>query len=156
MFTNDFVLPLVGKDKFSDKQKVWLGRGFIVFIVLITYVMSLLEPKSVFNLGVWCFSGFAALFPLAFAAIYWRGTTLHGVFASIFATALTWGFYAYDALVLGDNARYGTFEDGEYLVAGVMPVAFIVLASAAALILVSLITKKPSQSTLEKFFPKGI
>ncbi|MCD8533844.1 MAG: sodium:solute symporter family protein [Verrucomicrobia bacterium] len=156
MFTNDFVLPLVGKDKFSDKQKVWLGRGFIVFIVLITYVMSLLEPKSVFNLGVWCFSGFAALFPMAFAAIYWRGTTLHGVFASILATALTWGFYAYDALVLGDNARYGTFEDGEYLVAGVMPVAFIVLASAAALILVSLITKKPSQSTLEKFFPKGI
>lgn len=156
MFTNDFVLPLVGKDKFSDKQKVWLGRGFIVFIVLITYLMSLLEPKSVFNLGVWCFSGFAALFPLAFAGIYWRGATLYGVFASIFATALTWGFFAYDALVLGVNAKFGKFEDGEYLVAGVMPVAFIVLASAAALILVSLITKKPSQSTLEKFFPKGI
>lgn len=156
MFTNDFILPLVGKDKFSDKQKVWLGRAFIVFIVLITYLMSLLEPKSVFNLGVWCFSGFAALFPLAFAAIYWRGATLYGVFSSIGVTAVTWGFFAYDALVLGANARFGTFADGEYLVAGVMPVAFIVLASAAALIIVSLVTKKPTQSTLEKFFPKGI
>ena len=43
--------------------------GFIVFIVLITYVVSLFETKSVFNLGVWCFNGFAALFPIAFALV---------------------------------------------------------------------------------------
>ena len=48
MFTNDFVVPLKGK--VSDSQKVWLGRGFIVFIVLITYVISLFETKSVFCL----------------------------------------------------------------------------------------------------------
>jgi SSS family solute:Na+ symporter len=153
MFTNDFVIPLFGKDKFSDTQKVWIGRCFIVLIVTITYGISLLDPKSVFNLGVWCFSGFSALFPIAFASIYWKRTTRAGVFASIAATAVTWTLFAHDALARGKDAIFGKVEHGEYLVAGVMPVTFIVLASTVALIAVSLFTRPPSDQTLRKFFP---
>lgn len=153
MFTNDFLIPLTGKDKFSDKQRVWIARGFIVFIVTITYLISLSNPKSVFNLGVWCFSGFSALFPIVFAAIYWKRTTKAGVFASIIATVVTWSVLAYDALALGKDAKIGKVEHGEYLVAGVMPVTFIVLASTLAIVIVSLITKAPSNQTIEKFFP---
>lgn len=153
MFTNDFIIPLFGKDKFSDKQKVWVGRIFIVLIVAITYFISLLDPKSVFNLGVWCFSGFSALFPIAFASIYWKRTTRAGVFASIAATVVTWSLLAHDALGRGKEAIFGKIEHGEYLVAGVMPVTFIVLASTVALVVVSLITKAPSDQTIRKFFP---
>ena len=152
MFTNDFVVPLKGK--VSDSQKVWLGRGFIVFIVLITYVISLFETKSVFNLGVWCFSGFAALFPIAFASVYWKRVTTAGVFASVIATVITWAMFIYDALGRENGEQwFGVKEHGEYLIAGVMPVTFIFLASVVALIGVSLVTKAPKQSTIDRFFP---
>lgn len=153
MFTNDFLIPLFGKDKFSDKQKVLIARCFIVFIVTVTYLISLSNPRSVFNLGVWCFSGFSALFPIAFASIYWKRTTAAGVYASIIATVITWCLLAHDALIMGKDARFGKVEHGEYLVAGVMPVTFIVLASIVALVVVSLITKAPSEKTIKKFFP---
>ena len=152
MFTNDFVVPLKGK--VSDSQKVWLGRGFIVFIVLITYVISLFETKSVFNLGVWCFSGFAALFPIAFASVFWKRVTTAGVFASVIATVITWAMFIYDALGRESGEQwFGVKEHGEYLIAGVMPVTFIFLASVVALIGVSLVTKAPKQSTIDRFFP---
>ncbi|GIT38202.1 MAG: hypothetical protein Ct9H300mP7_1230 [Verrucomicrobiota bacterium] len=145
MFTNDFVVPWMGKDRFTDKQKVWLGRGFIVFIVLITYVISIFKPTSVFNLGVWCFSGFSALFPIAFASVYWKRLTKAGVVASVIATTVTWSLFIYDALGNKGEKWFGESHAGEYLIAGVMPVTFICLASIIALVLVSLATKAPSQ-----------
>ena len=151
MFTNDFIVPLKGE--VSDKQKVWLGRSFIVFIVLITYIISIFKPTSVFNLGVWCFSGFSALFPIAFASVYWKRLTKAGVIASVLATATTWALFIYDALGNKGEKWFGEVHAGEYLIAGVMPVTFIFLASLVALIGVSLVTKAPSQSTIDRFFP---
>ena len=152
MFTNDFIVPLKGE--VSDKQKVWLGRSFIVFIVLVSYLISVKKPMNVFNLGVWCFSGFAALFPIAFASVYWKRVTAAGVFASVIATVITWAMFIYDALGRDSGEQwFGVKEHGEYLIAGVMPVTFIFLASVAALIGVSLMTKAPSQSTIDRFFP---
>ena len=154
MFTNDFVVPMFGKKRFSDRQKVWLGRGFIVFIVVITYVISIFKPMSVFNLGIWCFSGFSALFPIAFAAVYWKRVTTAGVFASVIATAVTWVLFIHDALGRAAGEQwFGVKEHGEYLIAGVMPVAFICLASVVALVGVSLATKPPTGETIDKFFP---
>ena len=152
MFTNDFIVPLKGE--VSDKQKVWLGRGFIVFIVLITYVISIFKPTSVFNLGVWCFSGFSSLFPIAFASVYWKRLTRAGVIASVIATTVTWSLFIYDALGRKAGEQwFGKTHGGEYLIAGVMPVTFIFLASVVALVGVSLVTKPPSQSSIDRFFP---
>ena len=151
MFTNDFIVPLKGE--VSDKQKVWLGRGFIVFIVFITYIISIFKPTSVFNLGVWCFSGFSALFPIAFASVYWKRLTKAGVIASVLATAVTWALFIYDALGNKGEKWFGEVHAGEYLIAGVMPVTFICLASVVALVGVSLFTKAPSQATIDRFFP---
>ena len=151
MFTNDFIVPLKGE--VSDKQKVWLGRGFIVFIVLITYIISIFKPTSVFNLGVWCFSGFSALFPIAFASVYWKRLTKGGVIASVLSTAVTWALFIYDALGNKGEKWFGEVHAGEYLILGVMPVTFICLASLIALVGVSLLTKAPSQATIDRFFP---
>ena len=75
MFTTDIVTHYAGKDKYSDKQIVVIARIFIVAIVALTYAFSLFEPRRVFTLGVWCFSGFSSLFPLIFASLYWKRMT---------------------------------------------------------------------------------
>lgn len=148
IFTNDIVLHRMGKNHFTDKQVILIARAFIVFIVVLTYVLSLMNVSNVFDMAVWAFSGFAALTPLVFAAIYWRGATKAGAFASIIASMAVWLYYF---------AKSGW--GGEYTVNGIMPVAIAFFAGAIAMIVVSLFTKKPSEETIRKFFadrPKGI
>ncbi len=156
MFTNDVVLRIFGRDRVSDRQRVWLARGFIVTIVVLTYVLSLFPPPHIFDLGVWCFSGFASLFPLVFAAVYWKRVTKSGAIASILATAVVWGVLFYRDMA--SRGAAGGSED-ELLIAGMMPVTFIFAASLAALVLVSLVTRPPSRQTVDRFFPaplKGV
>jgi SSS family solute:Na+ symporter len=145
MFTKDIVVHFFGIDRFSEKQKVLLARGFICTIVFVTYLFTLAEPRSVFSLGIWCFSGFAGLFPLVFAAIYWRKATKAGAYAAVIGSALSWFF-------LFRESDYGA--NGSYLVGGVMPVAVIFVTCAICMVVVSLFTQAPSQDTLDKFFKK--
>jgi SSS family solute:Na+ symporter len=145
IFTNDVVAHYIAADKLSDRSKVILGRAFVVFIVLVTYLLAIkLEgTRGVFTMGVWCFSGFASLFPLVMAALYWRGATAAGAMASVLVMAGTW-------LYLFREAGYGA--DRDYLFMGMMPVATICAASCLALVVVSMMTRKPSQATIGKFF----
>ncbi len=145
MFTHDIIVHHFGEKRFTDKQKILMGRLFIVFIVIATWVFSVMgEPKGVFKLGVWCFSGFAGLFPIVFASIYWRRVTAAGAIASVVATAVVW-------LVLFHQGKYGA--DAEYLFLGMEPAGPVFMASLAALVGVSLLTRPPSEATLKKFFP---
>ena len=59
--------------------------------MLVTYLIgTFAKPRGVFTLGVWCFSGFASLFPLVFAAVYWKRATKAGAYACVLAAAGTW------------------------------------------------------------------
>ena len=62
----------------------------VVAIVATAYLLSRNAPPTIYQLGVWCFSGFAGLFPLVFAALYWRRVTTAGAIASIVATLASW------------------------------------------------------------------
>jgi SSS family solute:Na+ symporter len=143
MFTNDVVVHYAGENRFNDRQQVLLARGFIVLVVAVTYGLSLVITPRVFTLGVWCFSGFAGLFPLVLAAVYWKRLTAAGAAASILAMAGTWGalFVASD---FAQNPNY-TFLD-------MMPVATICAASTVALVVVSLVSRPPSQETLKRYY----
>jgi solute:Na+ symporter, SSS family len=144
MFTHDIVLHYSSKDRFTDRGRILLGRSFVVAVVLVTYLFSLFEPRSVFTLGVWCFSGFAGLSPLVFGALYWRRVTKVGAMASVLATGAVW-------LLLFWDSDWGA--NRTYLFLDMMPVATIVAASALSLIGVSLVTRPPNEETLERFFP---
>ena len=144
MFTNDIVLHGKPKDRYTDRQIVWIARSFVIGIVILTYVLSLLAPAGIFNLAVWSFSGFASLTPVVFAAIYWRRSTKAGAYAAVIAATACWG-------VLFVRSGFGVTEG---TIAGIMPVAFCFLAGTAAMIVVSLATNPPSEETVEKFFPK--
>ena len=70
MFTHDILLRIFGEKRIGDKQRILLGRSMVVTIVVVADVVSLFSG-SIYTLGVWCFSGFAGMFPLVFAALYW-------------------------------------------------------------------------------------
>jgi SSS family solute:Na+ symporter len=159
MFTTDIVEHHFGADHFTDKQKVTIARSFIILIVAVTYALSLLRPASVFALGVWCFSGFSALFPLVIAALYWRRVTKWGAYACVLATAGSWWYFFSQALSrarAADNpGPIRTFsvelllESGSY---ETMPVIWVFTCSLVALVLVSLVTRPPKEETVQRFF----
>jgi SSS family solute:Na+ symporter len=147
MFTNDIVIPIKGEDYYSDADKVKLARCFVVGVVAVAYVLSLLlANSSVFNLGVWCFSGFTALFPILFAALYWKRVTTVGAYACIGVTTVLW-FYWFQ--------QSGWGSDKGYSVLGMLPVAPLTLASTTALIAGSLVSRPPENRLVNRFFPRA-
>ncbi|HMQ14572.1 MAG TPA: sodium:solute symporter family protein [Phycisphaerae bacterium] len=148
IFTNDIVNHYVEKDRLSDRATLLLGRAFIVAIVIITYLLSLwARNASVFRLGVWCFTGFAALAPLVFAALYWKRATKAGAYACVITAAVV-GL----ALFVQAWRQTGLSEEHEYLVWGMMPVTVNIAASTLALVVVSLLTRPPSAAAVARFF----
>lgn len=143
MFTQDIVRHYGFHDRMSEKGQVLAGRLFVGAILLVAFVLSRVTDRSIFALGVWSFSGFAALTPLAAAALFWKRSTKYGAYAALAATALLWSWFFVDGWGEPDYTIGGT---------GVMPVAVIFLGSAAAMAVGSLLSKPPDQPTLRRFF----
>lgn len=153
MFTNDIAKRYFTKGEMSDRQTVFWTRTFIILVVAVTYGFSLLNPRGVFGLGVWCFSGFSSLFPLIFACLYWKRLTRAGGYACIIAAAATWGILFRNAFTSGKPLS-------EYLLEvpvgaetyELMPVTGMILVSTVAMVVVSLMTKAPEEEHLKRFF----
>ncbi len=157
MFTEDVVQPLRGSRRLTDQQELLVARLFIIAIVAVTYCLSLAEPRRVFTLGVWCFSGFSSLFPLILAALYWPRLTKAGGYACILAAAGSWlwlfaasDFAAQPNFTVNLPVPLAVDADGAWQL---MPVAAMITLSTVAMVTVSLMTKPPSQQTLDRFFP---
>jgi solute:Na+ symporter, SSS family len=143
MFTRDIVVNHFGSARFSDTTLLWMARAFIVALVIVTYLLTLVETRQIFALGTWCFSGYAALSPLVFAALYWKRTTKAAAIASVLVTTLVW----FGLFVASD---YGA--NRQFLVGGMLPVALMLATCVVTLVSVSLLTKPPAEATLTKFF----
>jgi SSS family solute:Na+ symporter len=145
MFTHDVVRRYGFHDRMSEKQELMVGRTFVAVILVITFVLSLVTTRSIFKLGIWAFTGFAALFPIVVAALFWKRSTKHGAIASVVTVATLWIHFFVQA---GDNPDYTVGQTG------IMPVGVILAASTAAMVLVSLITRPPGEEVLARFFPR--
>lgn len=147
LFTNDIVATYWRHGEMSDRQRILLGRGFVVLIVAVSYVLGWKNPQSVFDLGVWCFTGFAGLFPVLMAALYWPRANKQGAIAAVGTVAALW---------IGFLPR--VLDGGELLFfdIGIMPVAVIVAASTLVLVVVTLLTPAPPEPVVRKFFPDAV
>jgi SSS family solute:Na+ symporter len=144
LFTNDIVAPYghrLGLGEIGDRARVWLGRCFVAAMVLVAFLIGLGDPGGVFPIGVWCFTGFASLSPVVFAAVYWKRSNKWGAIAATGTVAGLWLGFLGDALT------------GEFLIAGMMPVTILIAASTAVLVIVTLLTPPPPPDLQEKFFP---
>lgn len=146
IFMNDIYGHYYGHDKLTDKQKLAIGRFFVILIVAITYFLALglQGTRGVFTLAIWCFSGFSSLFPLVVASLYWKRATKQGAYASIIGASVSW-------VILFAMSGFGA--DREYLVFGMMPVAIMIIVSTAGMVIGSLMSPPPPEKLVRKFFP---
>ena len=144
MFTQDIVRHYGFHDGMSERRQVLYGRLFVALVLVVAYVLAQVSNRSIFQLGIWSFTGFASLFPVVAAAVFWRRSTRHGAFASVASVVVLWIWFF----------SRGWQSPGYTLEGGVMPVAVILAVSAAAMILVSLATRPPDRAVVDRFFPR--
>ncbi|HXD30493.1 MAG TPA: sodium:solute symporter family protein [Pyrinomonadaceae bacterium] len=169
MFTEDVFAHYGGKRRFGESVQVQTGRLFVVILTLLAYAVALRAPETIFELAIqYAFSGFAALSPLLVAALFWRGSTKWGALA-----VTLWTASAVVAVALYQHAvpapapgpsivswtvggvEVITRTPGGTAVFGFMPVVPMVIISVLLMIVVSMLTAKPSRETVQKYFPQG-
>jgi len=144
LFTQDVVRRTTAGDRMTEGNQVMVGRAFVLVILGATFALSLVTERSIFKLSVWSFTGFAALLPVVVAALYWRRSTRQGAIASVLVTAGLWIYFFTQASRIPNYSVGGT---------GMMPALPMLLASAVALVVVSLATTPPSRQTIDRFIP---
>lgn len=171
MFTQDVVDHYGFAGRMSDTKKVFYARSFVVALLAAVFVAAqYADQRTIFGTGIWCFSAFSSLFPILLAALFWRRSTKWGVLASALTVAVLVPLF-YCLADYGQQEKYtvtgwaelsrhlhNLFAAGrnrEFSDAGVLPVAVILPAAALALVVVSLVTRRPTPATLECFFPTG-
>lgn len=145
LFTQDVVRHYGFRDRLSERGQVLTGRLFVAVLLAVALFVSLATSRTIFDLGVWSLSGFAALFPIVVAALYWRRSTAPGVLASIATVAVLWTAFFLDSR--GSHGEYTAFDTG------LLPVVFLFAGAVVSLVAVSLSTSPPPDSVLDRFFP---
>ncbi|HEX5702542.1 MAG TPA: sodium:solute symporter family protein [Pyrinomonadaceae bacterium] len=166
MFTEDVFAFYGGKKRFGEAVQVQTGRIFIVIITLVSYLVALRAPETIFELAIqYAFSGFAALSPLLIGALFWKGSTKWGALAVTLWVALAVVAVAIFQSVVpapapGPATVYWSVGGTELIsrtpggtaVFGFMPVVPMVLVSSLLMFVVSLVTAKPAETTIAKYF----
>ncbi len=169
MFTEDIFTFYGGTARFGGHVQVQTGRIFIVLITVVAYVIALNTPQSIFDIATqYAFAGYASLFPLVAAALFWRGSTRWGALASTVWTALAVVAVAFvqqgipapppgqaiTVLELGGQVVVTRVVQGT-LVFGLLPVVPMTLISAVLMVAVSKLTPgaRPGTGTLKTYFP---
>jgi Na+/proline symporter len=165
MFTEDVFAHYEGKRRFGEEAQVKMGRAFVIVVTLVAYAIALWAPANIFSLATqYGFSGYAALSPLVFAAIFWKRSTKWGALAvalwaagSVIATAIFQAVVAapppgqslsvVSIAGLDVISRTGTGT----AVLGFAPVMPMVIVSVLLMWIVSLMTSPPSAATIGKY-----
>ena len=127
------------KKKATDKQVMWVSRITLLVIALIAMVIALDEDSVIFKVVSFAWAGFGATFgPLMLFSLFWKRTTQAGAVAGMIGGA---GMVFLWKLVI---SKLG----GAFAIYELLP-AFIF--SAICIVVVSLLTKKPSAEVEEDF-----
>jgi SSS family solute:Na+ symporter len=169
MFTKDIYQHYGGREKYGEKAAVHFARGFIIVVTVAAYViaLSLKEKQGIFEIAVrYAFSGFAALAPIMVAALFWKRSTKWGALAATLFTAACLLYFAVlqNSRHAGDIVwQIGQGKDAIKVLFlnprgdvsfwnGFMTVVPMVFGSALCMIAGSLLTRPPSQATIDKYF----
>lgn len=145
-FSSDVYKAVIRK-KASNKEMMWAGRIVVVIIAVVAFFIATNPAcKGIMELVECAWGFFGASFgPVILLALYWKRFTYPGAVAGIvtgFAVDMVWY-----TLFTGDSGifKLGLFNTGIY---EIIPGFFCGLIAA---VLVSLISKKPSDEVLALF-----
>jgi SSS family solute:Na+ symporter len=162
MFTEDVFAYYGHKERFGERAQVLVGRLFVIALTAVAYAVALKAPGNIFELASqYAFSGFAALSPLVFAALCWRGSTKWGALAStLWVAAAVVAVAVFQAVVTTPGVWWSaggvdviTRTPAGTMVFGLLPVVPMTLISAGLMIVVSAVTRGPSAATVARYFP---
>jgi SSS family solute:Na+ symporter len=167
MFTEDVFAHYGGKERFGEAAQVQMGRLFVVLLTVVAYAIALELPQGIFDVAVqYAFTGYAALCPLLVAALFWKRSTKWGALAATLWVVAGVGAVAIFQHVVpapppGPPTVVWTLGGldvvartaGGTSVLGFLPVVPMVLVSALLIVVVSLVTPRPSAATIARYFP---
>ncbi|HWQ31769.1 MAG TPA: sodium:solute symporter family protein [Blastocatellia bacterium] len=168
MFTEDIFAFYEGKAKFGEAAQVHTGRIFVIVLTVIAYVIALRWPQSIFDLAVqFAFSGYSALMPLLVGALFWKRSTRWGALAcTLWAAAAVIAVAVFQSVVPapapGTETGWGSLF-GQHIISrtpagtavlGLLPVVPMTIISALLMIVVSMLTTKPDETTIRRYFQK--
>lgn len=131
--TEDFYKGFIRKNA-QQKELVWVGRLTVLLVAIISIIIALNPESKVLELVSHAWAGFGAAFgPLVLFSIFWKRINGTAAIAGMLTGALIVIFWP----ILFGNELYE-----------IIP-GFI--GSTLVIVLVSLITKKPSDAIIERF-----
>ena len=171
MFSQDVLAHDGGTKRYGEQAQVWMGMVFVIVIAVISYGLALMleGQKSIFDLAIrFGFSGFAAPAPVMLAALFWRRSNQWGALAAVLwvvvSMAFLWWLQIHSQAmapkpgqppvpVFADLGQLFLRTPSNVTIFGFMPVMFMCFGSVFWVAAVSLLTRSPSKTTIEKFFP---
>jgi Na+/proline symporter len=163
MFTEDVFAYYGHKERFGENAQVHTGRVFVIILTAIAYLIALESPATIFELATqYAFAGFSAMSPLLIGALYWRGSTKYGALASTLWVGASIGAIAvFQATVAPGTGVVLRVMSCDLItrtatgtvVCGLLPVVPMTVISALWMIIVSIVTPKPSRGTIHRYFP---
>lgn len=169
MFTEDVFAYYGGRRVFGGRVEVLTGRAFVVAVTVAAYAIAQSTSEKIFEIGIqYAFTGYAALAPLLIAAVFWKRSTKRGALASTLVVAAGLIVIAYfqntvpspapgaaPTIIwsIGSTPVLERTPVGLSVLGGFLPVVPLVLLSAAAMVLGSLLSRPPSAGTVERYFP---
>jgi SSS family solute:Na+ symporter len=140
LVTRDLVVTFL-KRPLSPHQEELLGRGVVLGIGLVSFAIAVRPPGLIAQIATWSFQGYAMLFPILMAGLYWKRATRPGAVAgALVSSSLTLGWLS----GLLPKAWTG----------GWLPVIPAVVIGTAVLVGVSLLTQ-PDQERVAAYYENG-
>jgi sodium/proline symporter len=88
-FAQDFYKGLFRRDP-GRAELLWVGRGAVLGIALLAYLLALNPENKVLDLVAWAWAGFGAAFgPAIVLSLYWPRMTRNGALAGMLVGGLT-------------------------------------------------------------------
>lgn len=139
--SKDIYKNLIKKDA-PDKKVLWISRATVVVVAVIATVIAWDPESSIMNLVSDAWAGLGCAFgPLVVLSLFWKRTNLPGAFAGIF----TGGAF----VILWDYIPFGS--ETMYAKTGIYSLLLGFFISLVAIVIVSLLTKAPSEEVLADF-----
>lgn len=136
--SQNIVKEVLVKD-LSEKASMIIARVTLVVISVIGVIIASNPESSVFAIVSFAWAGFGATFgPAMLAALFWKRSNMKGILAGMLSGAVTVFVWKFIVRPMG-----GVWDIYELLPAFLVSLAFIVV--------VSLLTEKPSEEIVKEF-----